>query len=332
MSQTLWYRNRMFNISEIEDAANLVHGELQPTPQIAWPLLAKATGAAVWVKHENHLPTGAFKIRGGISFIDWLVKTRPDCKGVTTATRGNHGQSIARAAAAAGLEARIYVPKGNAVEKNAAMRGYGANLIEFGEDFDEARAESERVSLAEGLVQIPPFHRELVRGVSTYAYELFRKVDDLYAVYVPIGCGSGICGTIAVRDALGLKTKIVGVVSDAAPTIRLSVEARKLVETNSARTFADGIAVRVPFREPLERISSGAERIVEVSDAEVAEAIRLFYRTTHNIAEGAGAAALAALIKERDAMAGRNVAVVLSGCNIDADWLVRILQGGIPNI
>lgn len=332
VSQTLWYRKLMFSISEIEAAADLIHSELQPTPQIEWPLLSEAAGAEVWVKHENHLPTGAFKIRGGITFIDWLMKSRPDCAGVATATRGNHGQSIARAAVAAGLDARIFVPKGNAVEKNAAMRGYGANLIEFGEDYDEARAESERISLADGLFHVPPFHSELVRGVSTYAYELFRKVDDLDTVYVPIGCGSGICGTIAARDALGLRTEIVGVVSDAAPTIRLSFEAGKRVGTNSARTFADGIAVRVPFKEPLERISAGAERIVEVSDAEVAEAIRLYYRTTHNIAEGAGAAALAALIKEREAMAGRKAAVVLSGCNIDADWLATVIQGGVPNI
>ena len=320
----------MLRRSEIDEAAAMVGSRLKPTPHIAWPMLAEATGAKVWVKHENHLPTGAFKIRGGITFIGWLRKTRPDCLGVVTATRGNHGQSMARAATAAGMEARILVPRGNSAEKNAAMRSFGANLIEFGSDFDEARIEAGRISREEGLFFVPPFHKELVRGVSTCAFELLSDGPKLDIVYVPVGCGSGICGMISVRDALGLDTKVVGVVSAGAPTIALSVKAGRLVETNSASTFADGVAVRVPFKEPLDVISGGSERIVEVSEKAIADAIRLYYRATHNVAEGAGAAALAAVMQERDSVRGENVGVILSGGNIDTDWLIKILTGGIP--
>jgi threonine dehydratase len=320
----------MFTAHDLEAAARLVHAHMPPTPQYAWPLLAARTGATVWVKHENHTPAGAFKIRGGITLIDWLRRTDPSCPGIVTATRGNHGQSQARAARAAGLRALVYVPRGNSPEKNAAMRAFGAELVEHGDDFDEAREEAFRVGASEGLFIVPPFHRELVRGVATYAWELFTAQPDLDTVYVPIGCGSGICGVIAARDALGLSTKVVGVVSDAAPCAKLSVEAGRLVETESARTFADGMAVRVPVQAAFDIYSKGADRIVAVSDGEVADAIRAYFTDTHNLAEGAGAAPLAALIKECERMAGRTVGVILCGGNIDADWMAEVLSGGTP--
>lgn len=322
----------MFNLAELEAAAALVHRFVPETLSVDWPLLSEATGAEVWVKHENHNPTGAFKVRGGVTFIDWLRRERPDCPGICTATRGNHGQSQARAAVAAGLRAKVYVPFGNSVEKNAAMRGYGAELIEFGADFDTAREEAMRVAELEGLQVVPPFHRELVRGVATYALEFFRAAPELDAVYVPIGCGSGICGTIAARDALGLRTEVIGVVSDGADCALRSVRAGQLVETETATTFADGMAVRVPVRAAFDIYAEGAARIVAVSDDDVAEAIRLYYRCTHNLAEGAGAAGLAALMAEREIMKGRRVGLILSGGNIDASVFATVLAGGTPAV
>ena len=318
--------------ADLEAAADLVRRHMPPTPQYAWPLLSQSCGAEVWVKHENHTPTGAFKIRGGITFIDWLKRTQPGTPGICTATRGNHGQSQARAATAAGLRCLVYVPEGNSVEKNAAMRAFGAELVVHGADFDAAREEAFRVAELEGLAIVPPFHAELVRGVATYAWELFTEVPDLDTVYVPIGCGSGICGTIMARDALGLKTRVVGVVSTEANCARLSVEAGRLVETPSARTFADGMAVRVPVQAALDIYGPGAERIVEISDDEVAEAMRVYYRTTHNLAEGAGAAPLAALMQEREAMAGRKVGVILCGGNVDTDVFRMVLEGRTPTV
>ncbi|MEZ5767809.1 MAG: threonine dehydratase [Paracoccaceae bacterium] len=238
----------LFSAEEIEAARALVYDQMDPTPQIAWPLLGQSLGCEVIVKHENHAPTGAFKVRGGITFIDWLKRTHPEVRGIVTATRGNHGQSQARAATAAGLEAKIYVPEGNSVEKNAAMRAYGAELITHGTDFDTAREEAMRVAALGDYYPVPPFHPELVRGVATYGWELLTAHPDLDTIYVPIGAGSGIVGTITARDALGLDTKVVGVVSTEAAGAKLSVEAGHLVETNSARTFADGMAVRVRCR------------------------------------------------------------------------------------
>ncbi|MEP3438075.1 MAG: threonine dehydratase [Hoeflea sp.] len=320
----------MFSIEEIEQAAALVHRHMAPTPQYSWPLINQHLGVETWVKHENHTPTGAFKVRGGITFIDWLKRTQPQASGICTATRGNHGQSQARAATAAGLKAKIYVPDGNSIEKNAAMSAFGAEVIIFGRDFDEARLEAIRVAELEGLAVVPPFHRELLRGVATYAYELFSSAPELDTVYVPIGCGSGICSVIAVRDALGLKTKVVGVVSTEAQAAKLSVEAGRLIETESARTFADGMAVRVPVREAFEIYSSGAERIVSVSDDEVAEAIRIYFRCSHNVAEGAGAAPLAALAREKALMKGKRAGVILCGGNIDTGKFITVMQGGTP--
>lgn len=322
----------MFTRQEIEAAQQLVYRHMSPTPQIEWPQLAGETGARVVVKHENHAPTGAFKVRGGVTFLDWVKRTHPEARGIITATRGNHGQSQARAARALGLEAKVYVPHGNAVEKNTAMRAYGADLVEFGQDFDEARLEAMRIAEAGDYIPVPPFHRELVRGVSTYGYELFTAHPDLDTVYVPIGCGSGICGVIAARDALGLDCEVVGVVSTEAAGAKLSVEAGKLVETDTAATFADGMAVRVPVQAALDIYARKAARIVAVTEAQIAEAIRLYFRTTHNAAEGAGAAGLAALLGEKDRQQGRKVGLILSGGNIDTDWFRTVLAGQVPQI
>lgn len=302
---------------DIENAARQVYQVMPATAQYAWPLLAERLGCTVWVKHENHTPTGAFKVRGGITFMHWLKRTLPDTQGVVTATRGNHGQSIALAARALGLRALIVVPRGNSVEKNTAMRGFGGEVIEFGRDFDEAREEAARLAETQGLYLVPPYHSELIKGVATYALELFTAVPDLDTVYVPIGCGSGVCGVIAARDALGLKTRVVGVVSTEADAAKLSFEAGRILQTASANTLADGMAVRKPIPEAFAVYAAGAARIVSVTDEQVSEAMRVYYSDTHNLAEGAGAAALAALMQEREAMAGKRVGLILTGGNVD---------------
>lgn len=320
----------MFTEREIRDAAQVVYGQVSPTPQYRWPLLEQRAGFEIWVKHENHTPTGAFKVRGGVTFIDWLRREHPDARGIVTATRGNHGQSQARAATAAGLKAVIYVPRGNAVEKNRAMRAFGADLREFGSDFDEARVEAERVAQAEGLFLVPAFHRELVRGVASYALELFDACGDFDAVYVPIGCGSGACAVLAARDALGASAEVVGVVSELAPAVKRSVESGRPSDTASADTFADGVAVRVVVPQAFDYYSGRLARVVSVSEDEVAEAIRAYYVDTHNVAEGAGAAALAAALQERERNRDRKVAVILCGGNLDADKLGQVLAGRTP--
>jgi threonine dehydratase len=322
----------LFNKSDLEQAAQLVHRVVPPTPQHVWPQICEVAAATVWVKHENHTPTGAFKIRGGITFIDWLQRTRPGATGIITATRGNHGQSQALAATRAGLQARILVPHGNSPEKNAAMRAFGGTLVEFGDDFDAARVEAGRLSTEENLFMVPPFHRELVRGVATYALELFCAAPDLDTVYVPIGCGSGICGVISARDALGHKARVVGVVSEHAQTVKLSVESGSLVETDSARTFADGMAVRVPVKEAFDIYSKGADRIVAISDDQIADAMRIYFHDTHNVVEGAGAAPLAAILQEPDAVRGKTVAAIVTGGNVDTDVFAAVLQGQTPKV
>ncbi|SFW16602.1 MULTISPECIES: threonine dehydratase [Pseudomonas] len=310
---------------DIEHAARHLYQFMPATAQYAWPLLAERLGCTVWVKHENHTPTGAFKVRGGLTFAHWLKREHPEAKGIVTATRGNHGQSLALAATALGLKALIVVPQGNSVEKNNAMRGFGGEVVEHGRDFDEAREEAARLAHAQGLYLVPPFHPELVRGVATYGLELFKAVPDLDTVYVPIGCGSGICAVIAARDALGLKTQVVGVVSTEAVAAKLSFEMGRLCETASANTFADGLAVRRPIPEAFAIYGAAAARIVAVSDGEIAEAMRVYYTDTHNLAEGAGAAALAALMQEREAMQGKKVGVILSGGNIDRPVYARLI-------
>ena len=312
-------------LDDIEQAASLVYQVMPATAQYAWPLLAERLSCTVWVKHENHTPTGAFKVRGGITFMHWLKRMHPEVKGIVSATRGNHGQSVALAARALGLRALIVVPQGNSPEKNNAMRGFGGEVVEHGRDFDEAREEAARLAQLHGLYLVPPFHPELVKGVATYALELFSAAPDLDTVYVPIGCGSGICGVIAARDALGLKTEVVGVVSTEAAAAKLSFEARDLRETATANTFADGLAVRKPVPEAFAIYAAGAARIVAVSEAQISEAMRIYYSDTHNLAEGAGAAALAALIQERETMQGRKVGVILSGGNVDMSVYARVI-------
>lgn len=318
----------MLSLHDVEEAAAIVHAAMPPTPQYAWPLLARRTGCEVWVKHENHTPIGAFKVRGGLVYMDRLKRERAAVTGVISATRGNHGQSIALAAAKVGIAATIVVPLGNSVEKNAAMRAFGAELVEAGHDFDAAKETAMRLAAERGLAMIPSFHRDLVRGVATYALELFGRAPPLDTVYVPIGLGSGICGTIAVRNALAPSTKVVGVVSTEAPAYALSFAAGKVVATNSADTMADGMAVRGPDGEALDIILKGADRIVQVSDTEIGAAIRAYYEDTHQLAEGAGAAALAALLQENERMKGRRVGLVLSGGNIDRSLYLRVLAAG----
>jgi len=321
----------LFTLDELEAAAELVHCTVPPTPQYAWPLLAERTGCEVWVKHENHTPTCAFKVRGGIVYMDNLKRSRARVTGVISATRGNHGQSIAFSAARAGIPATIYVPRGNSTDQNAAMRAFGASVVEFGGDFDDALAECHRIAREQDLHFIPPFNRDQIVGVATYALELFRAVD-LDTVYVPIGMGSGICGLITARDLLGLKTEIVGVVAHNAPAMALSFTAGKPVPTNSAQTFADGLAIRDPRQEAVTIIKRGSARILQLSEDDIAAAVQSYFRNTHNVAEGAGAAALAGLMQERAGMAGRRVAVILSGGNVDASVYRRILAGETPQV
>jgi threonine dehydratase len=317
----------MPGLEEIDAAARHVYAAMPPTPQYAWPLVGRRAGREVWVKHENHTPIGAFKLRGGLNLLAQLAAQRPVPAGIVSATRGNHGQSLAYAARRHRMRCVIVVPHGNSPDKNDAMRAFGAELVEHGRDFDAARLHAAELADEQRLRFVGPFEPELVAGVGTYALELFRAVAKIETVYVPIGCGSGICGLIGARDALGLPTEIVGVVSAGANAYARSFVARRPVETASADTFADGMAVRVPVPAALDVIWKGAARIVEVSDAEVEAAIRAYFSDTHQVAEGAGAAPLAALLKEGD-RAGRRTAVILTGGNIDRAVYARVLAGG----
>ena len=320
----------LFSLSELETAAELVRSVVPPTPQYAWPLLAERTGAEVWVKHENHTAIGAFKLRGGIVYVDGLKRSGKTINGLITATRGNHGQSIALAGRQAGVAVTIAVPLGNSVEKNAAMVSFGADLIVHGRDFDEAKEHAMQIAEERGLHFVPSFDPLLVKGVATCAMELFQAVPDLHTVYVPIGMGSGVCALIGVRDLFGMKTEIIGVVAEAAPALALSFEAGHPVPTSSAHTFADGMACREPDAFALDIIRSGAARIVRVGEDEIAEAIRIYYAATHNTVEGAGAAPLAALLVEKAAMRGRRVGLICSGGNIDTEVLCTVLDGRTP--
>ena len=318
------------NRSDLEAATAIVRRHVPPTPQYEWPLLDEVAGSRVIVKHENHTPVGAFKVRGGLVYLDRLVRERPDVSGVISATRGNHGQSLAFAGRAYGRSVTIFVPHGNSVEKNAAMRALGAELVEFGADFQEAREQSLAVAAERGLEAVPPFHPDLVLGVATYALELFEGAGPLDSVYVPIGMGSGINGLIAVRDLLGLDTAIVGVVSDRAPSTLLSFERGEVVTTDTAATFVDGVATRSPDPDAVAGLIGGAARVIAVSDDATAEAMRIVYRTTHNVAESAGAIALAGLLSEPVDRRGERSAFVLSGGNVDATQLHAVLAGRTP--
>jgi threonine dehydratase len=314
-------------IEALEAAAEIVHRVLPPTPQIHWPLVSARAGAEVWIKHENHTPVGAFKLRGGLVYMERLRQREPEVTAVIAATRGNHGQSIAYAASRAGLRAVIVVPHKNSCEKNAAMRALGAQLIENGDDFQEAYEYAAGISEAQGLHFVRSFDGDLLCGVASYALELFGAVRELDAVYVPIGLGSGICGTIAARDALGLHTEVIGVVAARAPAYALSFAAGEPVAAAVGDTIADGMACRVPNANALRIMRQGVARITTVDDEEITAAMRHLFSDTHNAAEGAGAAALAALLQERRRMAGRKVALVLSGGNVDRDVFARVLAG-----
>ncbi|MDQ3648868.1 MAG: threonine dehydratase [Acidobacteriota bacterium] len=318
-------------LTELESAAAIIYRVMPPTPQYSWASLNQRLGAEVWIKHENHTPVGAFKVRGGLVLLDELNRTRVSAPiaGIVTATRGNHGQSIAFAARRYAVPVVVVVPEGNSVEKNAAMRALGVELVIHGHDFQAASEHAQKLSEERGLYRVPSFHPFLVRGVGTYALEFLRAVPDLDTVYVPIGLGSGICGMIAARQVLNLRIKIVGVVLAGAPAYARSLASKTLVSHDVTTQLADGMACRTPVAEALEIIYSHIERIIEVTDEEVATAMGVLFTDTHNVAEGAGAAGLAALMKEQESMRGRKVGTVLCGGNVDADVFARVLQNTI---
>jgi threonine dehydratase len=315
------------SLAALERAAQIVYRTMAPTPQYAWPLLCEALDTEVWVKHENHTPIGAFKLRGGLVYFDELARAADKPAGVISATRGNHGQSVAYAAARAGMAATIVVPHGNSREKNAAMRALGAQLIEHGDDFQAAREHAMQLAQQRNLHMVPSFHPLLVHGVASYALELLRTVADLDVIYVPIGLGSGICGMIAARAALAGKAEIVGVVSESAPAYALSYEARRAIEYPVTTVLSDGMACRTPEADALSILWQHAARVVKVSEGEVASAMRLLFTAAHTVAEGAGAAPLAAALQERERLHGRKVAVVISGGNIDRSLFGQVLSG-----
>jgi threonine dehydratase len=312
----------------LEAAARTVYAAMPATPQYVWPLLAEALGAEAWLKHENHTPVGAFKLRGGLTYLDALRRREPACPGVVSATRGNHGQSIGFAARRAGLPATIFVPHGNSREKNAAMRSLGVTLVEHGDDFQAAREQAARYAAERGLHFVRAFDMDLVRGVATCWMELFAAAPDLDAVYVPIGQGSGVCAAIAARQALGLAARIVGVVSALAPCHALSFREKRVVEAPVSTRIADGLACRIPDAEALDLMLRHVDEVVEVGDDEIAAAMRLLFAATHNVAEGAGAASLAGALKSRDRLRGRKVGLTLCGANVDSDVFARVLAGG----
>jgi threonine dehydratase len=329
MMATLDPQAYLGSLEALERAAAIVYRTMPATPQYAWPLLTEALGTQVWTKHENHTPVGAFKLRGGLVYFDDLARSRGKPTGVISATRGNHGQSVAFAARRAGMSATIVVPHGNSREKNAAMRALGAELIEHGDDFQASREHAMQLAQQRGLHMVPSFHPLLVHGVASYSLELMRAVPDLDVIYVPIGLGSGICGMIAARAALGTKAEIVGVVSESAPAYALSFAARRPVEHAVTTVFSDGMACRTPEPDALEILWRHAARVVQVSEREVASAMRLLFTATHNVTEGAGAAPLAAALQERERLRGRKVAVVISGGNVDRPMFADVLTADV---
>ena len=322
----------LFNTEELAWAAGVVGRWVPPTPQYAWPLLQRQLGMEVWVKHENHTPTGAFKVRGGLVYTERLRSGRPGVRGIVSATRGNHGQSLAFAGRASGMAVTIVVPHGNSRDKNSAMEAFGAELIVYGDDFQEAREHASELGAERGLETVPSYHPDLVLGVATYAKELFEACGELDAVYVPVGMGSGICGLIGVRDLLGLRTEVIGVVTERAPATAMSVAAGRVMTTESARTFVDGVATRVPDADAISVMLAGAARVLTVSEDAAADAMRVMFAATHNAAEPAGALSLAGLLTELDLVAGKRVAVIHSGGNVDADVLFRVLAGQTPTV
>lgn len=314
------------SLAEIQAAQRLIYRHMPPTPQYSWPLLNERLGTEVWVKHENYTPVGAFKLRGALVYLEWLKKSQPGMEGVVAATRGNHGQGVAMAARLVGMKAVIVVPRGNSADKNRAMRAQGAELIEFGEDFQESLEFAGTVAGERGLTMVDSFHERLVWGTATYAMEFFQGAPELDVVYVPIGLGSSICGVAAARKALGFSTEIVGVVAAEAPAYALSFRERRAVEAPARTAIADGLACRVSHPEALQVIWENVARVLEVSDEEILKAMRIYFEDTHNVAEGAGAAALAGALQEKEKLRGKRVGIVLTGGNVDRQTYAAALS------
>ena len=312
-------------LADIEAAAPVVYRDFAATPQYRWALLSERLGTDCWLKHENHTPVGAFKIRGGLTYFDQLARRSALPREVVSATRGNHGQSMGWAARRHGVACTIVVPRGNSVEKNAAMRALGVTLVEHGEDFQEAREHALQIAAERGAHMVPSFHADLLRGVATYWWEFLRAVPQLDVVYVPIGQGSGACSAIAAKQALGHRARVVGVVSSHATTYADSIAAGHVVESPVTTQLADGMACRVADQGALDILRPHLDHIVQVSDDAVAAAMRHLFTDTHNVAEGAGAAALAAALQEREQLRGQVVGLALTGGNVDASVLAQVL-------
>ncbi|HTA85771.1 MAG TPA: threonine dehydratase [Silvibacterium sp.] len=312
-------------LDELRRATERVRTVMPATPTYTWPLLNQRCGAEVWVKHENHSPVGAFKLRGATVYMDWLAREHSELTGVVAATRGNHGQGVALAAARRGWTATIVVPHGNSREKNRAMQALGAELVEHGDDFQAANEYATELAAERGLHKVASFDRLLVLGTGTYALEMFEAARELDTVFVPVGLGSSICGVIAARAALGLKTKIVGVVAQASPSYALSFAAGKVVPHEAGTKIADGLACRLPVEEALEVMLKHVDRFVEVSEDEIRSAMRAIYEDTHNVAEGAGASSIAAVLKQRNEVEGKRVGAVLTGGNVDREVFLGAL-------
>ena len=312
-------------IVEIREAQKLVYELMAPTPQIAWPLLRERLGTEVWVKHENHTPIAAFKARTAVVYAAELFRHSNGIRGLVTATRGNHGQSVALAARRFNVPAYVVVPRGNSSEKNAAMRAQGANLIEFGHDYQESKEHAQKLTRENGCHFVPSYHRDIVKGVATYWMEFFSAVPNLDVVYVPIGQGSGICSCVAVRNGLNRRTKIIGVVPGGAPAYALSFEAKRAVAAPVTTQLGDGMACRVPDEASLQIVLENVDRVVTVSEGEMGRAMKFYFTDTHNVVEGAGAAGLAAALKDCDFLSGKRVGLVATGGNVDHDVFARIL-------
>lgn len=328
LSQSSSIRTLIPTLEEITEAQKLIYQFMQPTPQISWPQLNQRLEAEVWVKHENHTPISAFKARTAVVYAAELFKRSKNIKGLITATRGNHGQSVALAGQRFKVPVTIVVPHGNSNEKNAAMRAQGANLIEFGDDFQDAREYAQKMASEQGLHMVPPYHRDIVKGVASYWMELFSGVPGIEVVYVPIGMGSGICAGCAVRNGMNLPTKIVGVVAEGAPAYGLSWEARRSIAATVTTEIADGMACRVPDDDALKIIFENVDHMVRVSDRDIRQAMKIYFTDTHNLVEGAGAASLAAALKEREALKGKRLAIIATGGNVDRDVFARVLSEG----
>jgi threonine dehydratase len=316
----------VFTREEVRKAQHVVYATLNPTPQFQWPLLDADLGARIWVKHENHQPVGAFKVRGGLTYMDALTQREPHVCGVISATRGNHGQSVGFAARKHRIPVTIVVPNGNSIEKNASMRALGVELLELGADFQESREHAARLATERQLHMIPSFHRDLVRGVMTCWIEFFEAVQP-DVVFVPIGLGSGFCAAAAARTYTGVTSKLIGVVSAHATAYQDSFKAGRKMESPVTTQLADGMACRIPDEESLEIVLREADDVIAVTDDEVAAAMQLLFKATHNVAEGAGAASLAGALQQRQKWLGKTVGTTLCGGNVDTDVFVKVLSG-----